>query len=180
MINLIPPDGRKIVAREYWVRVISTWCLLATLALIVGTVLLVPSYVLTNTHLEAIREQTNENLEGELDYKEAESAIKRANELSRKLNTNTPYVRLTEIVDAVDVEVTSGIIIRNFRINDDGELVRVEVQGIAATRPDLSSFKSRLESIPLVEGVDLPISNLALEEELPFTVTLILVPEAKK
>jgi hypothetical protein len=180
MINLIPPEGRKIVAREYWTRVATAWLFLISIVFIVGTALMVPSYVLISSQLAAVETESRENLEDELQYKEAETAIKNANTLSNKLNTTNKYVRLTDVVSAVDSETQSGIVLRNFKISESAERTVVEVQGVAATRNDLSSFKSRLETVPLFKSATLPISDLARDEELSFLLTLELVDSAKK
>jgi hypothetical protein len=48
----------------------------------------------------------------------------------------------------------------------------VQLSGKAVTRQSLASFRDALLALPEVESVDLPISNLAKDKDISFTLTI--------
>lgn len=175
MINLIPPEGKKNVKLEYWTRVVSVWLFLLSAALLTGTALMVPLFVLTNGQLEAIANEQRKSVETEEQHEEAQRLIREANEIGKKLVDNSTNVPLTKIVESIDTETTKDIAIKNISINyDDEKNVKIQVQGIAATRASLATFKNDLEAAPLFSFATIPISDLARDTDLPFAVTIEL------
>ena len=79
MINLLPPHARKKVTREYWFRIGTVWALLVTVAFLISTVFLLPSYVLLKAHLSAAELEAQTLTDVERDVVNTEVLIKEAN-----------------------------------------------------------------------------------------------------
>ena len=61
-------------------------------------------------------------------------------------------------------------------LSRDGESVReISISGTAASRQALADFRNRLREEDGVESVDLPISNLAKDRDIPFELTVTFV-----
>jgi hypothetical protein len=180
MINLLPPEAHARVKREYWVRVFSVWSFLLSVAFFVTALLLTPSYVLLKSELKALELDASTQSDGEEAYLLAEEQIREANEIVKQLDVEEPKVTISEILTTVDRIAREGIELRTYSIAREGRSVNTfQVQGTAASREALAAFKTELERDALFESANVPISDLAREEDLPFVITLTITPTRK-
>ena len=173
MINLIPTTAKKKILIEYWVRVITVWMFLWSFIIVLSLVIFVPTYVLVNSQEKVYRASAAE-ASTEVDNYEA---------VAKSLNRTSKQARF--IIDSAEDDLLSSYIIlfkslQNSNIelsqisinkNDEG-LDPIRLAGVAEDRQALASFRDRLLEETLVESVDLPISNLASEEEIKFNITI--------
>lgn len=178
MINLIPSEAKKHLLREYWVRTVTVWFFLWASALFLGVVLLAPSYVLINLQVKAYAETAetanakNENFEAIA--KELERSSKTAVALSENFSGTalSDYLALLKSFESRAVEVTK------ISLSREGEgIAPIALTGIAADRQALAAFRNRMLEHEEIESVDLPISNLAKDKEIPFELTITLAKE---
>ena len=176
MINLIPAEAKKRILREYWLRAVTVWFFLWSCAILLGVTLLVPSYVLINLQIKAYASsaqtanEKNENYESVA--KELEHASKLAAAVSEQFQrpTMTQYLSRIKSLESADAQVT------RVNLSRDGESVReISISGTAASRQALADFRNRLREEDGVESVDLPISNLAKDRDIPFELTVTFV-----
>jgi len=176
MINLLPPQARKAVTREYWLRVVTVWALLLAVGCIACGLLLMPSYVLLQAHLAAVTTEAGalENAGG--DAFEAEARIKEANLLAEELADNSATVTLSGIIMSIDqARKSASITLNAYAVERTTEgLETVHVQGVARTREALLAFQEALEAEPLFETATVPIANLVRGTNLPFAMTITL------
>lgn len=180
MINLIPTSARKRIRTEYWVRVVSVWALTLAAALAVVAVLLLPPYVLVSSQ-ERAYEASAAIARGEvLEADEAETALTAANEQSRRVITAAEQPRLLTVFAIIESLAPPAVELRQLRFNrtETGEIAPVSVSGVAATRQALAGFRDALESHERIARVDLPISNLASDRDLTFSITIHLRSDA--
>ena len=176
MINLIPPDGRKIAIREYWVHMFSAWAFLLSGIFVVAILLLIPSYVLVESQLAAVEGNNQKLRVAEDAFRMAEDDITTANAAIVQLSRQSEHIALSRIIESILGEVSGGITLRRFDIErSDNGIQPIQVQGRAATREALADFRSSLEDLALFESATVPISDLAREADLPFVVTILLV-----
>lgn len=174
MINLIPPSAQEQVKREYWVRVISVWMTLIATGCVVVAVLNIPVYVLVRSQLDAfLVEYKQANLESE-SFKESEQAVIQANQVAALLAQHDDTQLLSGIVDELDALTGQGIRITDFTISRsmEGGLAPITIKGTAASRLDLTNFRDAIESHPLFSNAELPLSNLAKDRDIEFTITI--------
>lgn len=182
MINLIPPNSRKAVTREYWIRVVTIWMFLGAFALLVIAALGIPTFVLINT--------LNSTLAGEVDnarimeeaYNDSEKVIKDANALIRHLKPGVEPVRFSELIYELDNIAGNDVRLTQFAFqeSDKEQLSDIAIAGVALTRESLSEFRDNLEAHPFFESVELPISNLVKDRDITFSMIVSVVKKDKQ
>ena len=102
-------------------------------------------------------------------------ATKQAQTIIIKDRQTKLSVIFTEVANAAGSEVDlSGVTVNRNKTAIDP----VQVRGVASNRQSLAAFKNRLETIPYVVSVDLPIENLAENQDIVFTISVIINNDA--
>lgn len=175
MINLAPQENIKQFRRVYFMRLTTVVLIMATALVVIHGVLLIPSYALLNVRVveqEVERDTVGRLLQaaegGQIEEKLKDMAL----QLSR-LETLPDQPSLTSAVDLVLGVPRGGISIRSIGYEPGAETGALRVQGVATTREALRSYAQLLEGEARVESVDFPISDLAAERNLTFTISVI-------
>ncbi len=172
MINLLPPEGKKLYVQEYWVRVLSVWGFLMGAVLVGSTLLFIPSYTLIYVQLRAAGEAI-ETAKSQSDVSEKENVIREANVIIDQLSLKKEYTEVSQVIEDMAAEATEELSINHFNFSyKDDTVVGAQIQGAALSREALAQFKRSLEALPYFASVTLPISDLAREKDLPFTITV--------
>lgn len=175
MINLLPPAAKKGILIEYWVRVISVWLILWSLALLAAASLSFPAYVFTATQIKLHQDSATQAMKQVTDYEQTSVALTRASQQARiivdgqQVDRFSKYVFLLEQLQGTDVQVSTIALERV----EDG-MAPITVGGTARDRQALASFRDRLLTNEAVVSVDLPISNLAKDKDIQFTISVTL------
>lgn len=179
MINLIPPHARKQVQFEYWVRVFSVWLLVIAVALAMVLVFLLPAYVLINSQLSAYQETYKQASEQDASYKELEAAVRTANAKAQQLLVGSDRLHFTEVLTEIETLAGAAVSIESVDMDrtDLGTIDALQVRGTAATRAALAAYRDAIEEQALFESAVLPISNLAKDRDVPFTITVTVATE---
>ncbi len=182
MINLIPPDSKKTIKREYLVRTVTVWMALFSIVGIVTVVLLTPTYVLLSKSLEAKTleiQETDEDFDSDA-YQALRTEFKMAHQIAQRLaitSTSTPASAILADIQAVQ---TDDIMMTGFTYESDGAVVKkVEVRGIASTRAALAAFSATLEQNPRFARADVPVSSLTNDRDLPFVLNITMAKSPK-
>ena len=174
--NLLPPNEKRAVAREEWRRVIVVIGASGLAALLIGSVLLVPSYIPLLFEIKSLGREHDLEQEAsrifELDVIRQEVGdITRALDVVKHAATRRPHTR--QLFDAV-VRDASGITIASFTVRD---AVAVSVEGKAALRGDLLAFEQMLRESGLFTQIVSPLSNIIRQADINFTLTGTLKEE---
>ena len=173
MINLIPPDAQKQVQREYWIRVVSVWFFLLGTAFVLVALFYVPTYLLLQLQLTGYAAEYADVTSQTGEFKDAEVAIKHANEIAILLTNEKKEVLFSTIISEIEKITTEGITINSFALSRKGvDLNTIAVTGIAKTRANLSNFQSAIENNILFKSASLPLSNLTKDKDIPFSITI--------
>lgn len=177
MINFLSPETKQAVKREYVTRVASVWMLLIAGVATVGAALLAPTYVLLVRQLDALSQEivTLENESDAERYLATRDALSGAHSLALQLAVSYPGPTPSQILTEVQKAQTDTIVISGFsheRAADRPDAVKV--QGTAATREALAQFAAALERNPIFTRAEVPVSDLASDRDLPFTLTIVL------
>ncbi len=177
MINLIPPSAQEQVKREYWLRVATVWMVLIASALLIVAILNIPLFVLVRSQLDAFQtEYAQASLESE-SFKSSEGAVERANNIAMLLS-RTEEDTFSAIITELEILSGSEISISEILLSlTEGELNPIVIKGTAASRLAVTTFQSSLEAHPLFKNAVLPLSNLARDKDIVFTITI--EPEIK-
>lgn len=180
MVNLLPQTAKRQLVVEYYVRVVSVWLFLVTGAMLVLGVLLMPISVLVDLQLKAFDETFTRVSADNASFADSEKSVLAANVLASELNRIDAYAPLLDDVTAIQDLADSAISIRSITLErtEAGVVETITVTGEAATRAALASFRDRIEDAPRFIGAALPISNLAKDKEVPFSIAITVNNEA--
>jgi hypothetical protein len=175
MTNLLPPTAKKQIVFEYWVRVLSVWVILWSVCLLISAFVLWPTYILIVGSSTAYADSVADASERTVKYEQISQELSRATQQAQTIIINERQIKLstifTDIKKAAGPEVNlSGVNIGRVGIQIDP----VQVQGIAPDRQSLAEFKDRLETIEYVTSVNLPIENLASNQDIEFSISVTI------
>lgn len=179
MTNLIPPTAKKQIVVEYWVRVCSVWVILWSVCLMISAVLLWPTYVLIVGSSTAYADSVADASERTAEYESISQSLSRASKQAQTIVVSERQPNLSLIFADITAVSGQGVGVSGVTLNrNDQGVAPVQVQGEASSRQSLAAFKDRLESILYVAGVDLPIENLAQNQDIEFNLTININNEA--
>jgi len=178
VVNVLPDDDKKIMAKEYWKRFSILLITILAVVMFIFTLLLSPSYFFT-----ASKEKI---AEAELDYfninnkqltdQDLNSTINDINKKVGLLSAVKPgYYIYNDVLGILFSKKTEGVTISQVLFNQKSDKSFViEAHGNAKDRISLRNFKSDMDLNPKVSSVELPISNFLEKTNLSFTMTIIL------
>ena len=180
MINLIPADAKKHLVREYWLRSVTVWFSLWTFALALGVFVLVPSYVLINLQVKAYSDSAQTADEKNANFESVGKDLSEASKTAATLKEHFSDLPMTDYIKLLHGFESSSISITQISIERDEDGVGpIKMTGIAEDRQSLAAFRNRMLEDEIIDTVDLPISNLAKDRQIPFELTVTMV-KAKK
>jgi len=175
MINLIPPIARKSIVIEYWVRVISVWFFILAAVATVAIFLALPVYVLLSTQVNVYEQSAAEATQRVNEYDLSAGALVRANVMAQKIYELEEVEKFSTTITDIEALQGSDIVIEGFNFTrTENKLAPVEVSGTAATRQALADFREALLTQKNVSDVVLPISNLAKDRDIEFSLSVVL------
>lgn len=175
MINLIPSAAKKSITTEYWLRVVTSWFLVWSAALVVGVFALVPSYVLINIQVSVYEESAKMAQESIDNFQAVSKELVASSRQAGLVMNDVERPVLYDYVTLFESLQNSGIVISEVRLMRSTEGVDpVYVAGEAKDRESLAAFRDRILSQPTVKEVDLPISNLAKDRDIQFGLTVTM------
>jgi Tfp pilus assembly protein PilN len=174
-VNLLPEYERAALRREYYLRLSIVALAFLFFCLIVGIALLVPSYILSSGTRESLEERaallaksSSSAVSADIDRKRSEIEA-RLSVLSGRAGGYPP----TAFVEGVARARPSGVKIERLSVvGGAADASFVTVSGIAESREALLSFSRALEKIPLFKKTELPLSDLARSQAIPFTIRM--------
>lgn len=169
MINLLPPTAKKAWASERRLRVFVTFCLLASFVSLAALVASLPTGELLKRHGQSLAADEGLAKEVQARAREVEIDLKSTRALIEHLSRPIEQKQYSALIAEMDDLAGEDAILTHFNFNNKKEL---ELNGIATTRASLSAFHARLESHESVKAVELPLSNLVKDTEVPFSITV--------
>lgn len=175
MFNLLPPNEKQNIIKEYASRRLILMSLFLCALGLIGITALIPSYLLS-------RARINE-LSGDVKRSTALIEAKVLEDQAKVVTlTNAKLGALSDVVDDVTIhDLFLNIIEKRgsgVRINalmyrrGDKDLGALTVTGVARDRESLSNFVQVLKGDPIFTKVDLPVSNFAKDKNTNFTIQL--------
>lgn len=174
MINLIPPIVRKSIVTEYWVRVISVWFFILAVAATAIVFLSLPVYVLLSTQVNVYEQSAAEATQRVNEYDLSAGALVRANVMAQKIYELEDVEKFSTIITDIEALQGRGVVIEGYNFTHrENKLAPVEISGTAATRQALADFREALLTQEGVSDVVLPISNLAKDRDIQFSLSVV-------
>lgn len=176
MRNLLLQQDKKIIKREYKLRIVIIVSMFVFFAIFIAVTLLIPSYVISvyknetaRTYAGIIKKKIEKREQGELGLVLNQTQNK-INLLGVEKNQNT----LTEIFKNILEEKSNGIKIYklSYKKEDKDDFYKVAILGEALNREKLLQFKTNLGKEESFSEVVFPISNLASDKDIDFSITI--------
>lgn len=178
MANLIPPQGKSVVTREYWIRVSAVWMFLLAAACVVVALLMVPTYVLIESQYAAVMNTMQGQHTKEDAFEQATERITTANTLARHLVGGNETASFVTLVDRIEALAGPDVVVQQYRfMQDTAEVSPITIGGQAANRTVLAAFRDALDADTRFASVALPLANLAGDEDITFTMQVTLAVE---
>jgi len=177
--TLLTTKDQKSLGREYTIRLLVVFCFLLSLAGIIGSVSLFPSFI--QAYLEEREERSaivalkKDNDKSGIN--EIQDELRKDMQYVKILSEESDHVRFSALIQGV-VSLRQNVRLSSLTLSRTSTTtVTVSIQGLAPTRDSLIAFKSRLENLTPGNQVDLPISELAKSRDIVFNMRVsALVP----
>jgi len=173
MFNLLPKEQRKEIYTEYRFRMFILIFIFLIVTGIVAVFLLVPALFLSNSeynellkNLDELKKETPE-LEN---YQNLQVMVEKTNNKLKVLQSGKEQTPLL-IWGKVTADKPAGVKIDSFSYSKNNEKTAVVISGKSSVRESLISFAKKLEAQETFENVNLPVSDLARERNLDFSIT---------
>lgn len=177
MINLIPPEGKKVIIKEYLARVATVWSYICMFACVGGGVALIPTYVFFTHQLQTMESGPAEHTtEIVAEYQKTLETLKEATVVASQLGRTTPSVEASAVVHHLEEALTDDIALGGLAVSLDDSKTKIEARGVARTRDSLRRFVEALKKDAFFAEAKIPVSDLAKDTNLPFSVSLTLRP----
>ncbi len=175
MINLIPPAAYKQIVREYWARVVTVGFFLVGSAFAVASITLFPPYFLISIQMHVVENVVSESSEKIASYDTSEKELAVASQYAQLLNSgeSTSFTQYQDIIERI---AGTGVVISSLTFNRNSVLNTgaISVGGVAKNRQVLATFRDELEAQDDFGQVDLPISNLIKDQQIPFMIQIVI------
>lgn len=179
-MNLLPDTEKNILKKGLKLRCFIMANILLSFSFIIGTIMLLPTYFLIEGHI---------TLAASLDFAkkvEDQESINKILDLPKEIKSKLDFLQsniknrgavdvLSKLVSFLPekVKVDSISFVRN-QGEKDKKGINIVLIGIASDRDALVSFGATLKTSKLFSVVDIPVSNLTKEKDLPFSVNIFI------
>lgn len=164
-----------MMRREYGARVLAVWAFILALAVGASALMLLPTYVLLREELRITDAQTAATADAHaMATQELERAQAMADRLRIVRDPVAPSAIFTHIEDALAPEIA----MRSVYMTPAGSGSQIQVHGTAMNREALQRFIGRLKGDPFFKDASVPVSDLARDVDLTFTLSLVLADKA--
>ncbi len=178
MINLIPNEDKKKMARDFYYRLMILSFYMLGFAVSLALMAMVPSYIASESKEKILDNKIALQKSEPVPVLDQEtlSAIQNLDiklGLVEKVQADT-FVVSKKIINEIIMSRVSGIKITGISYDNDVVLGRkVGINGTAPSRERLLLFRRALESNPAFKNVDLPIANFVKGSDIQFFLSLI-------
>lgn len=178
MINLLSERTQHSLRMAYYARFATVVALLSALSIFAGAALVAPSYFLASVDEGAARD----NLASSNRMLASENATGNEEVLAHaaeQVSLMKEYLRPPSVATALSAltsRIPAGIVVSNVSVTPGtGGTDSVSLSGSAKTRDNLLSFADALRASSSLSGVSVPLSQLAGETDIKFTLSFSFV-----
>lgn len=152
----------------------------ASAALIMGAILLLPSYFIGQSKL--LENKSKATIAQSKNRNSIDTLLELPKELNSKLrimrsseNTASKMETFREIIDAKNANVRiNSINYAKAQKADNGDKNEITISGVALDRKSLIDFSQKLKENKKFSGVDVPVFSLTRERDLPFSISIFV------
>ncbi len=179
MINLLPPEDKIAIKKEYQRRLIVITGILMFSVIGSAIILLIPSYFLLSSREKNFKTQVSalKEIMANDETEKIESSISILNEKLKLLTNDENSQRKTSLLLKQISHIKPATVKLTAFSYDKGEEEEIfSIEGIAATRESFLSFLNNAEKMEGIKKITSPPSNLLKGENISFKLTIELSP----
>lgn len=175
MFKLLPQQEKARLQKEYRTRLAIVALIFLLFVEAVGIASLLPAFFLSRVKDEQIKTQLRvlgELIEEEKDPQLAED-LERAKNQIKQLVIDDKIMQIARLFDIVSKDRAPGVIVTSFELmrTDEGQN-ELRIIGNATSRDALVMFSKTLEKESMFTKVEFPVSDLAQNRNIAFSMTL--------
>ncbi len=180
MFNLLPENLKDTIRKEYKFRKIIVILLFIISLQISFLIFIFPTWLISlYNEKEVLAESENVKKQlSDLNISPATLTIKSLNTKLNIINTTLEYPKILPLFNTIISKKTNSIQIDEFLYtlvqNNTAEII---IGGTSLTRESLVSFVKSLEDTKSFKQVNLPISNLAKDRNINFSISMKITTE---
>ncbi|MAZ29755.1 hypothetical protein CL655_00520 [bacterium] len=161
--------------REYWMRVAVVWLLLLGGLVVVAAVLTAPSFVLVESQLRAYESQIQTAAAVASEQRALTEEVTRANQLADTVYSVGTIPKVYPYLNRIAELQGEAVMLTRFSVTRvETAVASINVAGVAATRQSLTNFSDAVVADPLFTAADVPLSNLANNEDIAFSISIVV------
>lgn len=171
-LNLLAPSTKKLLRRaNVLLLVYEIIFLFFITSLLASTILLVARIMLEGRFQQIV----SGGIPGEQKVAQINRNIRQINKkVSVLQNLTSGFPFLSPTIDDLRGASPQGVKWNSLTIDDRGAAI---ITGVAEKREDLIAFQNKLEALPQVQNIELPLQYLISENYLQFTITVSFDPK---
>jgi hypothetical protein len=179
-MNLLPKTEKEALEKGLKTRLAVMIMFLLAASFLIGSIMFLPSYFLASGYFS---KAVSENyLLGSKDDDSVKKIINLPTEINSKLNffqSNIKDVSVADYFSKIVDNLPSGVKLNSMSFSKNQNYKEkngtvILVSGIAASRDSLVSFSALLEKTNLFSTVDVPVSSLTKDKNLPFSMNIFI------
>lgn len=181
MINLLPPDYRKELVKEYRLRLVVVVLTLIGVAFLIGVLFVVPSFLVVSSQERLlVKEQQVQAqvLATSGNTRDIEKTLQASDRRVTLLESLYSRLLLADVLGVILEKKNTGITLTSLQYEYKQDDTMLVLSGVAKTRDELVAFEHALENEANISSVQLPISDLAASTNIEFTMNLKLAVTA--
>lgn len=183
MLRLLLPDAKKELQHEYCRRWLIVLLSVLSVVFLMWGFSLLPTVLLLQSEESVLREQLRVATDPEIN-KDREQVKQQLQVVSRQLQLLTiPEYHISallqEITNAQSDSVALSTIAVSSEYSPTDKTTRgiLTITGVAERRTDVIAYTNMLrQKADFFQAVDLPFASLVKDTDIPFTITITLVP----
>lgn len=179
MFNLLPENLKDEIRKEYKLRRLTVILVFVLAVQASFLIFLFPTWLISVYKEKEIVSQSEQMAKflADSNVAPATNVIKSLNSKLNVINSALEYPAFVPLMDTVIGQKTKSITLKQFSYTSkDSASAELSIGGTSATRESLVAFVKSLEDTKAFKKVDLPISNLAKDKDIVFTITLTIAP----
>lgn len=180
MWNLLPPETKQEVDKEYHLRFFAICLLLLSFTMVINIIVSLPFALSAHSTAVSVDRKIQDFVKTDIGTTTS-PAMEAFNLFNQELGLLAPTAssadrRFTVLIKAIIADKPEGVKISSFSdsTNEKGKLTIV-VSGIADSREDLLAFANNLGSDKRYSKVDLPVSNFSKKTDIEYSIMITIL-----
>jgi len=166
-LNLISKELKKEIKIKHLYSLIKKACLLFVFTAIFIGALFISSSVTLSKNFNYLKRQLNTKPINNQDYSDR---IKKVNSKLKSIDSiQSKYIPYSYLLQTITNEISKEISIEYLKIDSINKTVMIK--GIAKDRLSLIALKDNLKKLPILSGVELPLTNILEKQNINFAIS---------